>query len=561
MGGDEIEFGRFRLDVGRRALSCAGTPIRLGNRAMDILAILSSAKGAIVSKDELLTRVWPGLTVEENNLQVQISALRKALDQSTGGESHLVTVPGRGYRLVGFADVLRSPALPDKPSIVVLPFQNMSDDRTQDYFADGIVEDIITALCHIRWLFVIARNSSFAYKDHPVDVKQVGSRARRALRARRRRAQGGATRAHHRAADRCNDRRPSLGGSLRRQPRAHLRSAGSGDRERRRRDLADSCEQAEIERASNKPTESLDAYDYFLRGLASAHRVTRDATTEALRLFATAIELDPDFATPHGTAAFCYVVRKINGWMSNPAAPDVAEAARLARRAAELGKDDAVALSFGGLALGYVAGDLEGAISLIDRSLALNPNLATAWYASGTVRAFRGGEPDLAIEHLARAMRLSPLDPFMFTMQGVTAFAHFFAGRYDEASAWAEQAFWQRPNILATLRISAVSNALCRPARGGPEGRRARTRARSGDAHLQPQGSDRRVPAAGRLRQICGRLADGRPAGVTSAMSRLGAPREATCSSYRINLALVSVGRELQALQCRHQMWRSSCGT
>ena len=150
----------------------------------------------------------------------------------------------------------------------------------------------------------------------------------------------------------------------------------------------------------------------------------------------------------------------MNGWMSNPVALDVAEAARWAWRAAELGKDDAIALSFGGLALGYVAGDLEGAVAMIDRSLALNPNLATAWYASGTVRAFRGGEPDLAIEHLARAMRLSPLDPFLFTMQGVTAFAHFFAGRYDEASAWADKAFWQRPNILATLRISAVSHAF-----------------------------------------------------------------------------------------------------
>jgi TolB-like protein len=458
MGADEIEFGRFRLDVGRRALSCAGTPIRLGNRAMDILAILSSAKGAIVSKDELLTRVWPGLTVEENNLQVQISALRKALDQSTGGESHLVTVPGRGYRLVGFADVLRSPALPDKPSIVVLPFQNMSDDRTQDYFADGIVEDIITALCHIRWLFVIARNSSFAYKDHPVDVKQVarelgvryvleGGVRKAAQRVRITAQLIDATTGAHLWADHFDG---SLEHIFDLQDQVTASVVGA---------ISPTLQQAEIERASNKPTGSLDAYDYFLRGLASAHRVTRDATTEALRLFATAIERDPDFATPHGTAAFCYVVRKINGWMSNPAAPDIAEAARLARRAAELGKDDAVALSFGGLALGYVAGDLEGAISLIDRSLALNPNLATAWYASGTVRAFRGGEPDLAIEHLARAMRLSPLDPFMFTMQGVTAFAHFFAGRYDEASAWAERAFWQRPNILATLRISAVSNA------------------------------------------------------------------------------------------------------
>jgi tetratricopeptide (TPR) repeat protein len=158
-------------------------------------------------------------------------------------------------------------------------------------------------------------------------------------------------------------------------------------------------------------------------------------------------------------AAFCYVVRKINGWTADRA-QEVAASARLASRAAELGKDDAVALAFGGLALGYVAGDLEGAVALIDRALVLNPNLAAAWYASGTVRAFRGGEPDLAIEHLARAMRLSPLDPFMFSMQGVTAFAHFFAGRYEEAVVWAEKAFWERPNILATLRIAAASNAF-----------------------------------------------------------------------------------------------------
>ena len=459
MGGDEVEFGRFRLDLGRRELSCAGVQIRLGNRAMDVLATLASAKGEVVSKDELLTQVWPGLTVEENNLQVQISALRKALDNENSGQSHLVTVPGRGYRLIGFSDTPPSPALPDKPSIAVLPFNNLSNDPKQDYFADGIVEDIITALCRIRWLFVIARNSSFAYKDRPVEVKQVARElgVRYVL-------EGGVRKAAKRVRITARLIDASTG--------AHLWADHFDGNLEHIFDLQDqvtasvvgaispTLEQAEIERASHKPTGSLDAYDYFLRGLANAHRITRDGTTEALQLFSKATELDPDFASPYGVSAFCYVVRKLNGWMSNPPAHDVAEAARLAWRAAELGKDDAVALSFGGLALGYVAGDLEGAVTLIDRSLALNPNLAVAWYASGTVRAYRGGEPELAIEHLARAMRLSPLDPFLFTMQGVTAVAHFFAGRYDEASAWAERAFWQRPNILATLRISAVSNAF-----------------------------------------------------------------------------------------------------
>src|SRR5688500_9385153 len=129
MSGDEIGVGSFRLDLARGQLLRAGEPVRVGSRAMNILAVLAAAKGEIVSKDELLTRVWPGVTVEENNLQVQISALRKALDADHGGLSHLVTVPGRGYRLVGLTETTPGPmALPDKPSIAVLPFQNMSDD-------------------------------------------------------------------------------------------------------------------------------------------------------------------------------------------------------------------------------------------------------------------------------------------------------------------------------------------------------------------------------------------------------------------------------------------------
>jgi TolB-like protein len=367
-------------------------------------------------------------------------------------------VPGRGSCLIGGAGGSPGPALPDKPSIAVLPFQNMSDDPQQEYFADGIVEDIIAALCHMRWLFVIARDSSFAYKGRSADVKQVGRELgvryvveggiRKAAQRVRITAQLiDASTGAHLWADHFDGGLEDIF-DLQDQVAASVVGA-----------IAPKLEQAEIERAKRKPTESLDAYDYFLRGMASTHRMTREATSEALELFARASELDPDFASPYGAAAFCYVVRKINGWTTDRE-HEIAEAARLARRTAELGKDDAVALAFGGLALGYVAGDLEGAIALIDRALVLNPNLAVGWYASGTVRAFRGGEPEVAIAHLHRAMRLSPFDPFMFTMQGVTAFAHFFAGRYADATAWAEKAFWERPNILATLRITAASNAL-----------------------------------------------------------------------------------------------------
>src|SRR5262249_5682596 len=151
-------------------------PVRLHRRALDILCALAAAKGAIVSKDELLALIWPGRIVEEGNLHVHVSALRKALDEHGEGHSYIVTVPGRGYRLAGATGAV-SPAsaappsprppplpLPDKPSIAVLPFASMSRDPEQEYFADGMVEEIITAFSRIRWLFVIARNSSFAYK-------------------------------------------------------------------------------------------------------------------------------------------------------------------------------------------------------------------------------------------------------------------------------------------------------------------------------------------------------------------------------------------------------------
>src|SRR5262245_1202216 len=455
--GNEVRFGRFRFDLERRELSRDEQPLHVGSRALDILHALASAHGDVVSKDDLLAKVWPGLVVGENNLVVQMSTLRKALQEGPKGQSYLVTIPGRGYRLVGLIQH-DHPTLPDRPSIAVLPFQNISDDPGQDYFADGIVDDIITALCHIRWLFVIARNSSFTYKGRAVDVKQVGRElgVRYVL-------EGGVRKAAQRVRITAQLIDASTG--------AHLWADHFDGGIENIFDLQDQVaanvvgavspelEYAEIERAKRKPTESLDAYDYFLRGLASAHRVTRDATDEALTLFSRAIELDPDFAAPCGPAAFCYVVRKLNGWMTAPP-QEVAEAARLARRAAKVGKNDAVALAFAGLALGYVVGDLEGAVALVDRALVLNANLATAWYASGTVRAFRGGEPDVAVEHLQRAMRLSPRDPFMFTMQGVTAFAHFFAGRYDEASSWAEKAFWERPDVGRTLRITAASHAL-----------------------------------------------------------------------------------------------------
>jgi TolB-like protein/tetratricopeptide (TPR) repeat protein len=458
MSGEELRFGQFRFDPVRRQLTREGAPVRLGSRATDILSVLVSAHGEVVSKDELMSRVWPGQIVEENNLQVQMSALRRALGDGESGQSCLVTIPGRGYRLIALAESAPAPALPDKPSIAVLPFQNMSDDPLQDYFADGIVEDITTALSRMHWLFVIARNSSFAYKGGALDVKQVG----RELGVRYV-VEGSVRKAGPRVRITAQLIETATGGHL----WADHFDGGLEDIFDLQDQVAASVvgavsprlEQAEIERARRKPTESLDAYDYYLRGVASAHRLSREGIGEAMRLLARAAELDPDFAAPHGLAAFCCVVRKMHGWTADRG-EEMAEAERLAWQAAELGKDDAVALAFGGHALAYVAGDLENAAALIDRALALNPNLAAAWHASGIVRICRGDDPDLAIEDVARAMRLSPLDPFMFYMQTVTALAHFVAGRYADAAAWAERAVRESPRSLTSLRVAAASNAL-----------------------------------------------------------------------------------------------------
>jgi tetratricopeptide (TPR) repeat protein len=190
---------------------------------------------------------------------------------------------------------------------------------------------------------------------------------------------------------------------------------------------------------------------------------SRQANGEALRLFNSAIDLDPDFASAYGRAALCYLWGKVNGWISDTA-NEIAEVTRLAQRAVELGKDDAIALAASGWALAYVVRDLEVGAALIDRALVLNSNSAKAWHFGGWAKIWLG-EPEPAIERLARAMRLSPLDPRLMGMRAGTAYAHFFLGRYDEAASWAAMALQDNPDYQPGLRIAAASNAMA----GRPE--------------------------------------------------------------------------------------------
>ena len=380
------------------------------------------------------------------------------------GEQQLknISQPIRVYRVSGeqlAAARAAKPALalPDKPSIAVLPFTNLSGDPEQEYFADGMVEDIITGLSRFRWLFVIARNSSFTYKGRPVDVKQVcrelgvrylleGSVRKSANRIRIAGQLIDAASGAHLWADRFEG---ALQDVFALQDRVTASVVGA---------IAPRLEQAEIDRARRKPTESLDAYDLFLRGLANTYKWNREANEEALRLYYKAIELDPDFSAAYAAAAYNFLRRKAFGWISDRE-QEAAETRRLAVCAVQLGKDDATVLCFAGYALAYVVGDLDDGAAFLDRALLINPNLASGWSYSGWVKLWLG-EPNRAIDHFAHAMRLSPMDLGLASMQAGTAHAHFFAGRYDEALTWAKMALREMPDGHFALRSAAASCAL-----------------------------------------------------------------------------------------------------
>jgi adenylate cyclase len=347
------------------------------------------------------------------------------------------------------------PALPDKPSIAVLPFQNMSGDPEQEYFADGMVEEIITALSRIRWLFVIARNSTFTYKGQSPDVKQVGrdlgvryvlegsirkggSRVR--IAAKLIDAESGA----HLWADRFDG---SLEDVFELQDKVAISVAGV---------IEPALQTAETARSAARLTSDLSAYDLYLRALATFLPLTQERIISALELLDQAIAIDRRYGPALGLAALCHMRLVYDGWAE---APETSRhrGIQLARRALEAAENDPGTLANAALVLARFGEDIDAMIGLVDRVLAFNPSFARGWYVSGLLRLF-AGQPDLTIEHIETSLRLSPRER-MGVPLSMIGMAYFFKRQFDKAATKLLLSIQDNPGSPGTYRFLAACYA------------------------------------------------------------------------------------------------------
>ena len=428
---------------------------------MALLCALVERPGAPVSKDALIEAAWPGLAVEDSNLTVQIATLRKVLGEEPGGDRWIETLPRRGYRFIGpvttsdkaivSTRVGPVPPVPDKPSIAVLPFKNMSGDAEQEYFADGMVEDIITALSRIKWLFVVARTSTFTYKGKDIDVKRIGQElgVRYVLEGSVRKVRDtvritgqliDAATGAHLWADKFDG---SLNEVFELQERVAISVAGV---------IEPALLAAEIVRSAERPTNDPTAYDLYLRAHAQMFTWRPEAIAAALELLGKAIERDPNYGAALAQSARCHAELHANGWREDPYGSRD-RGIDLARRALGVAEDDPFVLATAALVLAYFGEDIDTAMALVDRALTLNPSSARGWMISGTLRLW-AGQLEVAIAHIENSLRLSPRartgGPFM-----TIGLAHFFARRFEEARTMLLRSLQEHPSWAPTYRFLA----------------------------------------------------------------------------------------------------------
>lgn len=459
-------FGNFALDTARRELREGDALVPLEPQVFDLLEFLLRARDRVVSRDDLMAEVWRGRIVSEATLSSRVNSARTAIGDN-GAEQRLIrTLPRKGVRFVG--DVREAadaaPAIPSipppaaearHPAIAVLPFANLSGDPEQEYFADGVTVEIITALARVSGLFVIARHSSFAYKGQAVDLRQVGrelgvgyvlegSVRRSGTRLRINGQLVDAVSGAHLWADRFEG---GLQEVFELQDRVSESVVAA---------IEPTLQLAEIGRHRQGRPERLDAYDLLLRASALEHEFTAESLAAALTCLGEALAIDPGYAAAMAAAAYLHAQRHFQGW----APPDEAlraEALRLAWQAVDLAPGDAQVLWRAAFAVWNMAGEgRERARELFGRSLLINPNSAMALTLAGWIEIMSGHQ-GAGRAMLERAQRLNPRDPRGWFTAGALAIASMADGDFAAALIWAEKALAQNRRFAVALRVLAVA--------------------------------------------------------------------------------------------------------
>ena len=460
----EFLFPDHRLDTDRRELHRGSEIIAIEPQVFDLLVYLVKNRDRVVSKDDLLSSIWGGRSVSDSTLTSRINAARKAVGDSGEEQKLIRTIARKGFRFVGDvhgpaheAQPSPRPALPlpDRPAIAVLPFTNMSDDPAQDYFSDGISEDIITALSKLRWFFVIARNSSFVYKDKAIHLKQIADELGVAYVV-----EGSVRKAGERV-----------------RITVQLNDVTTGSHiwaERYDRDLADvfavqdeiteaivaaiepQLYAAENFRGRRKLPDSMDAWDLVMRALSHYWRVTRQDNVVAQALLEKAIAIDPHYGQALGVLATSHTFSAHMGWEDMATAMPIAERAAAAALLAD-SEDPWAHLALGNVYL--FARRFDDSLAEFESALRLNPNFSLAQGYYGLALSYCGRWQEAAAA-AQRALRLSPRDPLAAVYCGIASYAQFVGRNYDDAMRLAREAIRQRADFVGAHRVLTAAAGM-----------------------------------------------------------------------------------------------------
>jgi TolB-like protein len=461
------KFGAYTLDTDRCELRLASDRVELEPQVFSILAYLVQERSRIVTRGDLIAAVWSGRFVSDSTINSRIAAARKVIGDRGMSQSMIRSFPRRGYRFVGSVQTETQPgdqsgliSLPPfslRSSIVVLPFANLTPGEQQDHFAEGLVDDITTALTQFRHLIVVPRSIGASYRGRTADVTQITKElnVRYALEGTLRK-EGTRIRINAQLVDTqtgANFWARRLEGDLTEGFKLQdtLTEGIVGE-------VVTKLEQAEIDLHRRSQSSASDAYSRVMRGTSILYEWTPSSIGEALEHYRSAIQIDPEFAPAYAMASYCYVQRQSYGlvtdWLT-----ESREGVELAWRAADLGKNDAYALTRSAHAVMSLGQDIGSGVSLLEQAISLNPNLPAAWYVRGWLRIFQGDATG-ALNDLDHARRLSPYDRLVFKINAAMAYASFFAGNHDDASRLALTAIRERPSYMTGLRVAAASHSL-----------------------------------------------------------------------------------------------------